>query len=97
MATEMNEQAKSMGIDIRIGVNSGECIVGNFGSNDRMDYSVIGPEVNLAARLESSSEPRKIQISSKTYELVLDQFACTERGSINLKGIEREVKTYWVS
>ena len=55
---------------VRMGINTGFCNVGNFGSNDRMDYTIIGAEANLAARLQSIAEPGHIVISYETYALV---------------------------
>jgi adenylate cyclase len=51
----------------RIGINTGFCNVGNFGITDRMDYTIQGAEVNLAARLQSIAEPGHIVISYETY------------------------------
>jgi adenylate cyclase len=96
MAIEMRERAKHLGMDIRIGINTGECTVGNFGSEDRMDYTIIGGNVNLASRLESNSEPGKILISQSTYELVKDSIHCESRGNVRVKGIDRDIMTYWV-
>ena len=97
MALEMQYRAEQLGIDIRMGVTSGECTVGNFGSEDRMEYTIIGKEVNAAARLEKRSEPGKILISKSTYEWVKDAVHCEPRGEIHLRGIEREIMTYWVA
>jgi adenylate cyclase len=95
MAMEMRAIAKQMKMSIRIGINSGECTVGNFGSENRMDYTIIGKNVNLAARLESNSEPGKILISESTYEFVKDVIRCEEKGKIRVKGIDRDIMTYW--
>ena len=59
-------------LQMRIGINTGFCNVGNFGSNERMDYTIIGGEVNLAARLESQADPDGILISYETYAHVKD-------------------------
>ncbi|TKD10290.1 MAG: adenylate/guanylate cyclase domain-containing protein, partial [Mesorhizobium sp.] len=56
----------------RMGINTGYCNVGNFGSDDRMDYTIIGAEANLAARLQSIAEPGGICLSYETYALVRD-------------------------
>ncbi|MEM8484983.1 MAG: adenylate/guanylate cyclase domain-containing protein [Bacteroidota bacterium] len=96
MAREMQKQAKQKGIQIRIGINTGECIVGNFGSEKHMEYTIIGKAVNLAARLESSSEPDRILISQETYELVRDVIPCRKREPIRVKGIAKDLQTYWV-
>ncbi len=96
MAMAMRQEAKKLGVDIRIGVHSGECTVGNFGSENRMEYTVIGAPVNLASRLESNSKPGQILISDSTYRLIKDKVRCEERGPIRVKGIERDIQTYWV-
>ncbi|NVK26271.1 MAG: adenylate cyclase [Gammaproteobacteria bacterium] len=95
MALAMQAKAKELGIEVRMGINSGDCVVGNFGSNDRMEYTIVGSTVNLAARLESSSDAGKILISKQTYELVKDVIRCESRGALRLKGIEQEIATYW--
>jgi len=78
----------------RIGINTGWCNVGNFGSADRMSYTIIGGEVNLAARIESSCEPGGVLVSADTYALVRDYFEAEERELLTLKGIARPVQTY---
>lgn len=78
----------------RMGINTGYCNVGNFGSADRMDYTIIGAEANLAARLESIAEPGGIVVSYETYALVRDHFRARALEPITLKGISREVVPY---
>jgi adenylate cyclase len=80
----------------RIGINTGYCNVGNFGSNDRMDYTIIGAEANLAARLQSSGEPGKIVLSYETYALVSDMVRARAMEPIAMKGISRQVVPYMV-
>ena len=79
---------------VRIGINTGFCNVGNFGSSDRMDYTIIGGEVNLAARLESQADPDGILLSYETFALVRDIVDAEERPSIEAKGIRREIRPF---
>lgn len=81
----------------RIGINTGYCNVGNFGSHTRMAYTILGGEVNLAARIESQSEPGGILISHETYALVKDYVEVVEREPLQLKGIPLPVRTYAVN
>lgn len=81
---------------IRCGINTGYCTVGNFGCENRMDYTIVGGQVNLASRLESNAEPDQILISHETYALVKEEIACVERGEIQVKGIARPVQAYQV-
>lgn len=79
---------------MRIGINSGFCDVGNFGSEYRMDYTIIGAQVNLAARLEQACEPDGIMLSYETYALVQDEFVCEEGAPIKAKGIAKEIRCF---
>jgi class 3 adenylate cyclase/HAMP domain-containing protein len=83
-------------LEARIGINTGYCTVGNFGSEDRMDYTIIGGGVNLASRLEAAATPGEILISFETYANVRDRIHCEERGHISVKGIAYPVATYQV-
>jgi class 3 adenylate cyclase len=97
---ELNAIWRRRGIEqpfrARMGINTGYCNVGNFGSADRMDYTIIGAEANLAARLESIAEPGGIVMSYETYALVQDQVRARPLAPISLKGISREVVPYAV-
>ncbi len=81
---------------VRMGINTGYCNVGNFGSDDRLDYTIIGAEANLAARLQSSAEPGKIVLSFETYALVREQIRARALSPIRVKGISRDVVPYVV-
>jgi PAS domain S-box-containing protein len=91
---------RGMGIEkplkCRIGINTGFCTVGNFGSEDRMDYTIIGGGVNLASRLETAATPGEILISYETYALVSEEIDCEVLGQMNVKGIAYPVATYQV-
>jgi adenylate cyclase len=81
---------------IRIGINTGFCDVGNFGSDLRMDYTIIGLEVNLAARLEQAAEPGGILISGETYALVRDEIEADQSVSIDAKGFSEPITAHAV-
>jgi class 3 adenylate cyclase len=97
---EMNVKWRNEGVEhpfrVRIGINTGFCNVGNFGSTDRMDYTIIGAEANLAARLQSIAEPGHIVASYETYALVRDIVVARALPAITMKGISREVIPYAV-
>ncbi len=78
----------------RIGINTGYCNVGNFGSHSRMAYTILGGEVNLAARIEGKCDPGGVLISHETYAQVKDFVEVAERDLLELKGIPEPVKTY---
>jgi len=95
---ELQQRWVSQGIqkplEIRMGINTGYCAVGNFGTEDRLDYTLLGTEVNLASRLESAAQPGEILISHETYSLVKELILCEDRGDIQIKGFQHPVKAY---
>src|SRR5206468_8335950 len=97
---ELNAKWRNAGIEhpfrVRMGINTGFCNVGNFGSVDRMDYTIVGAEANLAARLQSIAEPGRIIISFETYALIRDMIDAQALPPITMKGINREVVPYSV-
>jgi class 3 adenylate cyclase len=83
-------------LQVRMGINTGYCTVGNFGSEERMDYTIVGSEVNLAHRLESHTDTNQILISQSTQLLIKDEIACTSKQEIQVKGFSEPVLTYQV-
>ena len=83
-------------VSFGIGINSGPAVVGNIGSQERLDYTAIGDTVNLAARLESNAKPGQILISKSTYERIKDSFTVTALDPIKVKGKEKPVDIYQV-
>ncbi len=82
---------------LRIGINTGYCTVGNFGSDDRMDYTIIGNEVNLASRLETSADEGGILIAHETYSLVKESVLAEEQKPITVKGFAKPIRIYRVA
>jgi class 3 adenylate cyclase len=82
--------------EARMGINTGYCTVGNFGSLDRMDYTIIGREVNLAARLEAHADTGGILMAAETYSLVKDWLLAEEQDAISMKGFAQPVRTFRV-
>jgi class 3 adenylate cyclase len=83
-------------LHVRMGINTGYCTVGNFGSEDRLDYTIVGGPVNAASRLESTAGVDQIHISHDTYMLIKDEIYCRPMGEIKVKGIAHELRTYEV-
>ena len=81
-------------LEIRIGVHSGVCSVGNFGSDQRLDYTVIGRAVNVAARLEQAAPKNSMLFSNSTKSLLGDTFQVSDSIEVKAKGIERPIIGY---
>ncbi|MCJ7596243.1 MAG: adenylate/guanylate cyclase domain-containing protein, partial [Desulfobacterales bacterium] len=83
-------------LGIGIGINTGYMTIGNIGSDTHKDYTVIGNQVNIAARLESLAKPGQILISHRTYTRVKDIVEVEMLGEIQVKGIQNLVEAYIV-
>ena len=81
-------------LQIRIGINTGFCTVGNFGSLERLDYTAIGSTVNLAARLEALAGPGSILVSEDTHSLVQNLFVFGQPKEVKIKGFLRQIKCF---
>lgn len=84
--------------EVSIGINTGEMVWGNIGSVTlkRLDYTVIGDIVNVAARLQALADKNQILISEKCYELVKESFKCNEIGLLDLKNKQNPIKAFEV-
>jgi class 3 adenylate cyclase len=69
----------------RIGINSGP-VIGSLVGVQKYVYDIFGPGVNLASRMETLAEPMQILLSADTYELIRDEFSCTDQGEVEVKG-----------
>ena len=81
-------------LKMRVGINSGYCTVGNFGSYERVDYTIFGSPVNIASRLQEIGDPGSIWITKNTQALIKSQFTAIPLGGMRLKGIVDEVQAY---
>jgi adenylate cyclase len=81
-------------IRLRIAINSGKAVVGDVGSSQRVEYTALGPTINLASRLESVCPPDECVVSEATYQLLSSTAAFYEMGEYRFKGIDRLVKVY---
>jgi class 3 adenylate cyclase len=109
MAIEMQHRIASLsakwrniGIEhpfrVRMGINTGLCNVGSgFGSSDRMGYTIIGAEANLAARLQSIAQPGQRVVSDETNAFIRDMVVVEALAPITIKGINREVIPYVIN
>jgi adenylate cyclase len=103
MAIKMRERIASLqsywkkngvpnGLKVRMGIATGYCTVGNFGSDLRLDYTVLGGPVNLAARLQAMAEPNGILIDENTFSLIGDAAETEVKGELVPRGFARAVR-----
>ena len=96
LRSEWQELGAERPFQLRIGINTGFCTVGNFGGEDRMDYTIIGNPVNMTARLQTQAEVDSILIGHETYSLVKNVVATEEQLPIKVKGFAEPLHCYKV-
>ncbi|MDC0683039.1 adenylate/guanylate cyclase domain-containing protein [Sorangium atrum] len=96
LETANEEWRERYDVEVRlgVGVNSGEAIVGNIGSDKRMEYTVIGDVVNVASRLEAIAAPNQVLVSAATRDLAGDAFPLRALGERNLTGRKTTTAVY---
>src|SRR5438309_2608828 len=84
-------------VRIRVGINSGPAVVGNVGTEKRVDYTVLGSAVNIASRLESGvAKPGQVVISQNTLDRVMGSFKTEALGEFALKGLQQKMPVFAV-
>lgn len=91
------ESGENPSFSVRIGINTGEVIAGNIGSPDRMDYTVVGDNANLASRIESYARPMTVLISESTYVKIKDMVVAKKMKPIMVKGKSWPITTYEIT
>jgi class 3 adenylate cyclase len=99
--TELNAKWHQMNFeykfDIRIGIHHGVATVGNFGSDSQVNYTVIGNDVNIAARLEQAAKPQGILVSANVRDLLIGKYDFSDKEALKLKGLDNPVEAFHVS
>lgn len=89
-----HEKGITKPLKVRMGINTGYCTVGNFGSESRLEYTVLGSPVNLAARLQTAAEADTILLGESAHMLIEDDVDCTKMADMTLKGFARPIACY---
>lgn len=92
----MKNQWISSNFTMGIGINVGDVVVGNIGSMKHMDYTAIGDEVNVAARLQSIAKPYQILVSKSIYDATKSEFKYQHLGNVHVKGKKNEIEIFEV-
>ncbi len=100
LVEEWNSDRAATGLPpvrIRVGINSGPAVVGNVGTEKRVDYTVLGTSVNIASRLESGvAKPGDVVVSQNTFERLPAGFTTEALGEFSLKGLQQKMPVYRV-
>ena len=85
---------RGLNFSVRLGLNSGEVIVGKIGDDLRMDYTAQGHTVGLAARMEQIAEPGKVYLTAHTAALIQGYFALADLGEMEIKGVQGALRVH---
>lgn len=91
LSVEWSERGLANTLEVRIGIHTGYCAVGNFGSENRMDYTAVGSAVNIASRMEAAAPNGEILVSESTLHLIRDQFDTARFATLQFKGIREPI------
>ena len=81
-------------VDVRVGINTGLVVVGEVGSDLRVEYTALGDAINVAARMEQTAEPGTVQVSERTFALTHGAFAAEDLGLVEMKGKSEPIRTF---
>lgn len=88
--------ARDLDFQIRVGINTGEVVVGNVGSDLRYEYSALGDTLNVAARMEAAAPPGGVLVTAETHRFIAPRFHTEDRGEITVRGKSSKVRGFHV-
>lgn len=88
--------ARDLDFQIRVGINTGEVVVGNVGSDLRYEYSALGDTMNVAARMEAAAPPGGVLVTAETHRFIAARLRTEDQGEISVKGKSEPVRAFQV-